>query len=177
MSNARLYARYLRDDVRYAVRNSWLNVLAGSGLVTRGLRLALYRAGGVKVGNANIYPHLRFLGSATVTIADGVMINVSVTIDNKASVTVGENVHIAPEVYIGTSTHTVADGSRRAGAVENLPIVIGRGAWIGARAIILPGVTVGEGAVIAAGAVVTKDCEADTLYGGVPARALRSYAA
>jgi len=48
--------------------------------------------------------------------------------------------------------------------------VIGDGAWIGARVIILPGVTVGAGAVIAAGSVVTSDCAPDSLYAGVPAQ-------
>lgn len=176
MSTLRLHARYLRDDLPYAGRNAWLNVLAGSALVTRGLRLAMYRAGGMKIGNANIYPHLRFLGGAAVTIGDGVMINVSVTIDNKAPVTIGENVHIAPEVYIGTSTHAPGDGAMRAGAVETAPITIGAGAWIGARAIILPGVTIGEGAVVAAGAVVLKDCDPHTLYAGVPAKAVKTLA-
>ena len=53
------------------------------------------------------------------------------------------------------------------------PIEIGDGCWIGARATILPGVTIGDGVVIAAGAVVVSDCEDDTLYAGVPARAVR----
>lgn len=174
MSTLRLHARYLRDDVPYAGRNAWLNVLAGSAAVTRGLRLAMYRAGGVKVGNANIYPHLRFLGGAPVTIADGAMINVSVTIDNKAPVTIGERVHIGPEVYLGTSTHAAGEAEMRAGAVETAPITVGAGAWIGARAIILPGVTIGEGAVIAAGAVVLKDCDPHTLYAGVPAKPVKA---
>lgn len=161
----------------YAGRNAWLNILAGSGVVTRGLRLAMYRAGGVKASRtANIYPHLRFLGNAPVTIADDVMINVSVTVDNKAPVTIGERVHIGPEAYLGTSTHELSDGSQRAGLVEVAPITIGAGAWIGARAIILPGVTIGEGAVVAAGAIVTKDCEPHTLYAGVPAKPLKSLA-
>ncbi|WP_454699199.1 acyltransferase [Arthrobacter humicola] len=167
------HVRWLPADVKYAGRNAWLNAIAGAGIVPRGLRLALYRVGGMPVGKANIYPHLRFLGGAPVTIADDVMINVSVTIDNKAPVTIGEKVHIAPEVYIGTSTHVMSDGAQRAGLVEVAPIVIGAGAWIGARAIILAGVTIGEGAVVAAGAVVRSDCEPHTLYAGVPARPIK----
>lgn len=173
ISTLKRHVRWLPADASYAGRNAWLNVVAGSGLVPRGLRVALYRVGGVKVGNANIYPHLRFLGGAPVTIADDVMINVSVTVDNKAPVTIGENVHIAPEVYIGTSTHALSAPAQRAGLVEVAPVVIGRGAWIGARAIILPGVTIGEGAVVAAGAVVTKDVDPHTLSAGVPAKPVR----
>ena len=63
--------------------------------------------------------------------------------------------------------------ANRAGEHRNLPIEIGAGVWIGARAVILPGVKVGDGAVIAAGAVVTKDVAANTLVVGVPARVLR----
>lgn len=171
------YVRFLPADLAYAGRNTWLNAIAGSGLIPRGLRIPLYRLGGISVGRANIFPHVRFLGRAPVTIATNAMINMGVTIDNQAPVEIHENAHIAPEVYIGTSTHALSGGSQRAGAVETAPIVIGRGAWIGARSIILPGVTIGEGAVIAACAVVREDCEPHTLYGGVPARSIKLLAA
>ena len=105
------------------------------------------------------------------------MINIGVVIDNHAAVAVGERAHIAPGVYLGTSTHEPGDSTQRAGRVTSSPITIGAGAWIGARAIILPGVNIGPGAVIAAGAVVTKDCGADTLYAGVPARSVKALVA
>jgi maltose O-acetyltransferase len=63
--------------------------------------------------------------------------------------------------------------SRRAGDLKAEPVTIGDGAWIGARATILPGVTIGGGAVVAAGSVVTRDLPANVLAGGVPARVIR----
>lgn len=170
----RKYARFLVYDVKHAGRHLLLNRIAGSPLITRGLRIALYRVGGVRVGTANIYPGVRFLSNGLVTIGDGAMINIGTVIDNHASVCVGERVHIAPGVYIGTSTHELGDTHQRAGRITSASICIGAGAWIGARAVLLPGITIGPGAVIAAGAVVTKDCDAGVLYAGVPARAIKA---
>jgi acetyltransferase-like isoleucine patch superfamily enzyme len=62
---------------------------------------------------------------------------------------------------------------RRYAGLEALPVTIGAGVWVGARAMIMPGVTIGDGAVIAAGAVVTKDVPPNTLVAGVPARIVR----
>lgn len=82
-------------------------------------------------------------------------------------------VALGPGVLVTSASHVMSSPRRRQGPVEPRPVRIGRGAWVGARAVILPGVTVGAGCVVAAGAVVTKDTEPDTLYGGVPARPLR----
>lgn len=169
------YIRFLPADMAYATQSTWLNSVAGSGLVPRGIRLPLYRLGGVRVGRANIFPHIRFLGRASVVISDNAMINVGVTIDNRAPVEIHENVHVGPEVYIGTSTHVLGGPDQRAGSVDFAPVVIRRGAWIGARSTILPGVTIGEGAVVAAGAVVRENCAPNALYGGVPARRIKSF--
>jgi maltose O-acetyltransferase len=71
-----------------------------------------------------------------------------------------------------TATHNLVDGRvdhRRA----SRNVEIGDRVWLGARAMVLPGVTVGDGCVVAAGAVVTRDCEPDGVYAGVPARRIR----
>jgi len=62
---------------------------------------------------------------------------------------------------------------RRAGAVGGKPVAVGNGCWIGARVMVMPGVSVGDGCVVAAGAIVTKDCEPHGLYAGVPAQRVR----
>jgi acetyltransferase-like isoleucine patch superfamily enzyme len=72
-----------------------------------------------------------------------------------------------------TSYHEIGASQRRQGAIEQQPIRVGAGTWIGTRAVVLPGVTIGPGCVIAAGAVVTKDCEANGLYMGLPAVRVR----
>jgi acetyltransferase-like isoleucine patch superfamily enzyme len=68
-----------------------------------------------------------------------------------------------------TTGHDLGPHEQRAGELTAAPIVVGDGAWIGARSVVLPGITVGPGAVVAAGSVVTTDCEPDGLYAGVPA--------
>ena len=73
-----------------------------------------------------------------------------------------------------TSTHVHGDARQRAGEYAGRPVTIGDGCWVGARVAVLPGVTVGAGCVIAAGAVVVRDCTPNGLYGGVPAKQLRS---
>jgi acetyltransferase-like isoleucine patch superfamily enzyme len=79
-------------------------------------------------------------------------------------------VAIGPDVFIRDSDSHLISGSDRS-ATE--PIRIGDRVWIGARAVILKGVTIGDGAIVAAGAVVTRDVEAGTLVAGVPAKYVR----
>ncbi|WP_060664555.1 DapH/DapD/GlmU-related protein [Bacillus sp. CHD6a] len=77
------------------------------------------------------------------------------------------------EVLFCTSTHEFGTCERRAGKPYGKPIKIGNGCWVGARVTILPGVTIGDGCIIAAGSVVTKDCESNSLYSGVPAKRVK----
>lgn len=88
---------------------------------------------------------------------------------------IGDNVLIGPDVCICTGTHDAHPQIRREfhGASFALPITIESDCWIGARATILPGVRIGRGATIAAGAVVTKDVEAGYIAGGVPAKVIK----
>ena len=72
-----------------------------------------------------------------------------------------------------TTNHDYSDGNKRTGKVSGADIVIEDGCWIGAGAIILPGVTIKMGVVVAAGSVVTKDCEENCLYAGNPARKIK----
>ena len=80
---------------------------------------------------------------------------------------------MAFESAVVTGSHQLGDRRRRAGPPLPRPVRIGSGCWLGARVIVLPGVTIGPGCIIAAGAVVAQDCAADGLYAGVPARRLR----
>jgi maltose O-acetyltransferase len=72
-----------------------------------------------------------------------------------------------------TSTHEIGSRERRGGKSISIPIKVGNGCWIGARSMILPGVTIGDGCIIAAGSVVTKDCEPNGLYAGTPAKRIK----
>lgn len=88
------------------------------------------------------------------------------------TITIGDNVLIGPKVNILTEEHPVTPSERKALMVK--PVVIKNGAWIGAGATILPGVTVGENSIVAAGAVVNKDVPDNTIVGGVPAKFLKT---
>jgi maltose O-acetyltransferase len=100
-------------------------------------------------------------------------INYECLFNTSAGITVGDDCFFGMRVVVATSAHEIGPSGRRAGSDRDLPVVIGDGCWIGANATILPGVTIGHGVVVAAGAVVIDDCAPDGLYGGVPARRLR----
>ncbi|MCT1176484.1 DapH/DapD/GlmU-related protein [Pediococcus pentosaceus] len=87
---------------------------------------------------------------------------------------IGRDVMIAMNVTFTSSSHEInRSSSRRAGKGYSKPIIVEDGAWIGAGVIILPGITIGRGSIVAAGAVVTKDIEKNCLYAGVPARKIK----
>jgi acetyltransferase-like isoleucine patch superfamily enzyme len=90
-----------------------------------------------------------------------------VTLDARGGLTIGNNVNFSSEVMIWTAQHDYRSPTFE---TDFKPVVIGDYAWLGPRCIILPGVTVGEGAVVAAGAVITKDVEPYEVVAGVPAR-------
>ena len=109
----------------------------------------------------------------SLTIGIGTWANRGVSIEGRGAVSIGEGVLIGPEVLIVTSTHERAtDGRVRADSTYQ-PVRIGNHCWIGARVMILPGVTIDDGVTVAAGAVVAADLGPGGLYGGVPARRLK----
>ncbi|MHA6248086.1 DapH/DapD/GlmU-related protein [Pontibacter sp. CAU 1760] len=106
------------------------------------------------------------------TIGKNVFINFDCVFLDLGGITIEDNVLIAPKVSLLSEGHPISP-HERASLVPG-PIHIRKGAWIGAGATILPGVTVGENAVVAAGAVVSKDVPANTVVGGVPAKTLKT---
>lgn len=112
-------------------------------------------------------------GCGDLEIGDNVWIGPKVHImaDGGAKVAIGDNVDIAPHVFIGTGSHEIDRGGVRvAGRGYNKSITIGKGSWICAGAMILPGVEIGDMAIVAAGAVALHDVEPRTIVAGVPAR-------
>lgn len=91
-------------------------------------------------------------------------------------VIIGDNVMMGPECIVYTRNHAFADVNipmRDQGFSEEHPVIIGNDVWIGGRVIILPGVKVGDGAIIGAGAVVTKDVPDYAIVGGNPAKVIK----
>jgi len=107
---------------------------------------------------------------ATLTIGDECHLEYGVSIAASERITIGDRAHIGPYVMIIDSEyHHVYD---RAGRPSSRPVVIEDDVWIGAKASILPGVTVGRGSIVGAGAVVTKDVPPFSIAGGVPAKVI-----
>lgn len=162
----------MRKQAAVWIRDVVVNGLLASGFVPRVLRWRLLRLVGVRAERSAVCAGL-WLGTRRLEIGHDAFINYGCRIDNTAWVRIGPRCDLGPEVSILTTTHLMDDPTRRAGVERHESVVIGAGVWIGARATLLPGVTVGDGVVIAAGALVTRDCEPHTLYAGVPARAVR----
>jgi acetyltransferase-like isoleucine patch superfamily enzyme len=105
-------------------------------------------------------------------IGKNVFINHACSFLDIGGITIEDDVLIGPKVNLITESHPLNPAERKTLLVK--PIVIKQNAWIGAGATILPGVTVGKNAVVAAGAVVSKDVLANTVVGGVPARFIKN---
>ncbi len=99
--------------------------------------------------------------------------NFNLTVVDDADIYIGDSVMIAPNVVVATGTHPICPELREKAYQYNLPVHIGNRVWIGAGAIILPGVTIGDDSVIGAGSVVTKDVPSGVVAVGNPCRVLR----
>jgi len=104
-------------------------------------------------------------------LGERVFVNSGCRFQDQGGITIGDDALIGHNVVIATLNHDLDPGQR--GTTAPRPVVIGDRVWIGANATVLPGVTIGDGAVVAAGAVVTKDVPPRTVVGGVPARVIR----
>jgi len=134
----------------------------------RRLRHATYRRMGMRIGpGACLHRGLEVRAAHNVRIGEGSVIGFDAILDGRAGVEIGRHVNVSSGVAIWTVQHDHRDPEF--GAVGR-PVTVGDRAWISFRATLLPGVTVGEGAVVAAGAVVTKDVPAYAIAAGVPAR-------
>lgn len=108
-----------------------------------------------------------------IRIGARVFANVGLVALDVAAITIGDDVQIGPNVQLLTPTHPLDAELRRAKWEAAEPIVIERNAWLGGGVIVLPGVTVGENAVVGAGAVVTKNVSPNVVVAGNPAREIR----
>lgn len=130
-------------------------------------RRFIYRLGGLKIGKGStLHTEIKFYNGHNITIGKDTIVGEGTVLDGRDKLTIGDHVDIATEVMIYNCEHDVSDPSfiAKSGSVEIEDYV-----FIGPRAIILPGVKIGKGAVVGAGAVVTKDVSEYAIVGGVPA--------
>ena len=154
----RLLPPYVGSRLRVRILR-WVGFDIGHGTVMSGTPIIS--------GVGPIYNRLR--------VGNDCYFNVDSFFDLSAPITIGDYVRLGHQVMLMTNTHKMGESICRAGDLECFPVTIGRGAWLGARCTILPGVTVGEGAVVAAGAVVTKDVPPNCIVGGVPAKLIKRF--
>ena len=157
-------------------RDMWadlrLRLLADLGRVpSHRLRNHFYRRAGLTLPRtSSIHWRAEFYHPGGVVIGEHCTIGDTCFLDGRNGITVGANVNVGSHVSIYTRQHDVDSPDF---AEKGAPVVIGDYAWIASHAVLLPGVTIGEGAVVAAAAVVTKDVAPYTLVGGNPAQLIR----
>ncbi len=108
-----------------------------------------------------------------IEVGENFFANFNLTILDVSTVQIGKNAQIGPNVSIYTAGHPVHPDSRNSGYEYGIPVTIGDNVWIGGNVIILPGVTIGNNAVIGAGSVVTKDIPDSVIAAGDPCRIIR----
>jgi maltose O-acetyltransferase len=108
-----------------------------------------------------------------LVIGEGCWINIGCLFDLGAEIRIGSKVSIGHGVLVLTRSHEIGTSRQRAFTLVTKPVNIGSGVWLGSRSTILPGVTIGAGAIVAAGSVVHHDVPPNTLVAGVPARTIK----
>jgi maltose O-acetyltransferase len=112
--------------------------------------------------------------NAMLSFGEETLITGPLHIDLGAFVEIGDRVRMGHHVVLLTLDHEIGPHEHRCGRKVAAPIRIGDGVWLGSRVTVLPGVSIGNGAVVAAGSVVTHDVAPDTMVAGVPAKVVRS---
>jgi maltose O-acetyltransferase len=127
-----------------------------------------------RIGQGTVLkPTLRCDYGFNIAIGDRTFINYDCLLLDCNRITIGDEVQIAPGVHIYTATHPIDAKARRSGIESALPVVIGDGVWLGGRAVVCPGVTIGANTVVGAGSVVTRDLPANAVAVGNPCRVIR----
>ena len=137
------------------------------------LRALMSRLVGYKVDDGfRLFPPVYTDFGKNIKIGKDVFVNSGCCFQDQGGVTLGDGCLVGHNVVFATLDHDKRPGRR--GDMTAAPIVVGKDVWIGAHATILKGVTIGDGAIVAAGAVVTRDVPPNTIAAGVPARVVKT---
>jgi len=171
----RLIEILIRDhgDPMPSLWSFWVNNVLGSFAWTSRVRTQLLRASGLDLSPRALVRGGVLFRSPNVHVGPGTVISYRCLFDTREGVWIGKNVGIGARVSFQTSDHDMTDPNKRSGKPGGAPIRVGDGARIATDSVILPGVTIGDGAVVGARSLVTRDCDPHTLYMGQPARKVR----
>ena len=139
------------------------------------VRYGLYRLVFKEIKSfALIYPGVYFTHTYGIEVGRSFSVNSGTIIDGRGGITIGDDVMVGPHTAIYSSGHNFTQLDRPMTSLDHImsPVVIKNGVWIGAHVCIPGGITIGQGAVVAAGAVVTKDVEDYMIVSGVPAKSI-----
>lgn len=160
---------YFLAAAKYYLANNWISRVPHEGLRNTYYRHIL----GIHIGqDTHVSMRTFFTGyhsKCNVQIGNNCVINREIYLDGRTGVEIGNNVNISFQTCILSLHH---DHNSPDFAAIGAPVIIKDNAWIGARATLLPGVTIGEGAVVAAGAVVVQSVPDYTVVGGIPAKTI-----
>lgn len=151
-------------------------VLFGNAIInkipSRHLRRWFYQLLGAKIGkNTYIFRRVELLLPKGLVLGNNVVVGWFAELDARGGIFIGDNTNISSHVKLITGSHDICSPEFCA---EFKPINIGHHVWIGTDAMVLQGVSIGNGAIVAAGSVVTKDVPDNEMWGGVPARYIKS---
>lgn len=146
-----------------------LSLLFVRHIPSQTLRTLVYRALKLKIGSRSIIHSSYLVSPWKIKIGNGTIIGIGSILDGRGGLTIGDNVNFSREVCIYTSSHDINDSYFKG---FSKPVTVEDYAWICARTTILPGVNIGKGAVVGAGAVVTKDVPPYAIVAGVPAKVI-----
>lgn len=148
---------------------AWLNVT--SVLLPNPLRKWYLRCFGIRIGDkSSIHRGCKFFHVGKFEMGCNSVVNFGCYLDNRRGITIGNNVGIAHNTKIYTLGHNLESSEFE---TKGAPVVIEDNAFVFSNALIMPGVTIHEGAIVLAGSVVTKDVEAWTIVGGNPAKKIK----
>lgn len=161
----------VKQQLRFAWQGAHFVALRWAGRVpSQSFRHWVYRRYGAQIGSGSvIYGGCELRHPRGIRIGAHSSIGHDCVLDGRMGLEIGEAVNLSSQAMIWTMQHSWKDPDF---AAEGGKVVIGTRAWLSTRCVVLPGVTVGEGAVVAAGAVVTKDVGPYQVVGGVPAKVI-----